>query len=168
MEDRQMNNELTTQESSLVNYNPGNASLLEMRADPARFPRIKTMPRAQVVDGMTRIVTQAFLYRGQAADSTNIQFIASTLVQEFFDGDSKGATNLSLAEIQVVVKRAVLGTDMWLSVASLYKVITDFAKGDAKLNQDQVDAERARKKVRGDHPMVTAYTGAFIRNHKSK
>ena len=168
MEDRQMSNELTTQESSLVNYNTGNASLLEMRADPVRFPRIKTIPREQAVLGMTKIVTQAFLYRGQAADHNNIQFISNALVQELLENDQNGAGNLSLAEIQVVVKRAVLGTDMWLSVASLYKVITDFAKGDAKLNQDQVDAERARKKVRGDHPMVTAYTGAFIRNHKSK
>ena len=168
MEDRQMNNEMTTQESSLVNYNPGNATLLEMRADPARFPRLKYMTREQAVDGMTRIVTQAFLYRGQAADSTNIQFIASTLVQEFFEGNCNGVINLSLAEIQAVVKRAVLGTEIWLSVASLYKVITDFAKGEAQLNQAQVDAEMTRKKVRGDHPMVTAYTGAFIRNHKSK
>lgn len=169
MEDRQMNNELTTQESSLVNYNPGNASLLEMRADPARFPRIKTMPREQAVDGMTRIVTQAFLYRGQAADSTNIQFIASTLVQELLENDQNGAGNLSLAEIQAVVKRAVLTTDMMgINVSSLYKVIVTFVKTEGRLNQEQVDAERIYKQVRGDHPMITAYTGAFIRNHKSK
>ena len=74
-EDRQMSNEI-------VNYNPQGVTLLEMRADSERFPRIKTMPREQAVSGMTRIVSQAFLYRGQAADPANVQFIATALVEE--------------------------------------------------------------------------------------
>ena len=45
MEDRQMSNEMTTTSSSLENFNPGRASLLEMRADPSRFPRLKSVPR---------------------------------------------------------------------------------------------------------------------------
>ena len=83
-----MSNETST---ALVNYNPGNASLLEMRADSDRFPRIKTMPREQAVLGMSKIVSQAFLYRGQAADPTNIQFISSALVNELLEDDKNGA-----------------------------------------------------------------------------
>ena len=49
-EDRQMSNEI-------VNYNPGRASLLEMRADATRFPRINTMSREQAVSGLIRIVS---------------------------------------------------------------------------------------------------------------
>ena len=167
-EDRQMNNELTTSNSALVNYNPGNATLLEMRADSTRFPRIKTMPREQVFDGMTRIVSQAFLYRGQAADATNIQFISSALVQELLE-DTNGAYNLSLAEIQVIVKRAVLNTDMFgISVSSLYKVIISFVKGEGRENQSRVDALRRVKPNPGGMAMLQAATGEFIRNHKSK
>lgn len=170
VEDRQMSNEMTTQSSALVNYNPGKATLLEMRADSTRFPRIKTMPREQAVMGMAKIVSQAFLYRGQAADPTNIQFISSALVQELLDDDKNGAGYLSLAEIQVVVKRAVLGgSEMFgISVASLYKVIIAFVKGEGRENQTRVDALR---RVRPDTPgmaMLTAATGEFIRNHKSK
>ena len=163
-----MSNELTTQDTSLVNYNPGRASLLEMRADSDRFPRIKTMPREQVVDGLTRIVSQAFLYKGQTADKTNIQFISSALVQELLE-DTNGAYNLSLAEIQVIVKRAVLNTEMiGINVSSLYKVIIAFVKGEGRENQSRVDALRRVKPNTGGMAMLQAYTGEFIRNHKSK
>ena len=165
MEDRQMSNETST---ALVNYNPGNASLLEMRADSDRFPRIKTMPREQAVLGMSKIVTQAFLYRGQAADPTNIQFISSALVQELLE-DTNGAYNLSLAEIQVIVKRAVLNTDMMgIKVSSLYKVIIAFVKGEGRENQSRVDALRRVKPNSPGMAMLQAATGDFIRNHKTK
>jgi hypothetical protein len=165
MEDRQMSNETST---ALVNYNPGNASLLEMRADSDRFPRIKTMPREQAVLGMSKIVSQAFLYRGLAADPTNIQFISSALVQELLE-DTNGAYNLSLAEIQVIVKRAVLNTDMMgINVSSLYKVIIAFVKGEGRENQSRVDALRRVKPNPGGMAMLQAATGEFIRNHKSK
>lgn len=160
-----MSNETST---ALVNYNPGNASLLEMRADSDRFPRIKTMPREQAVLGMSKIVSQAFLYRGQAADPTNIQFISSALVQELLE-DTNGAYNLSLAEIQVIVKRAVLNTDMMgINVSSLYKVIIAFVKGEGRENQSRVDALRRVKPNPGGMAMLQAATGEFIRNHKSK
>lgn len=174
-EDRQMNNELTTQSSAMVNYNPGKATLLEMRADSTRFPRIKTIPREQAVMGMAKIISQAFLYRGQAADLTNIQFISSALVDELLEDDKYGAGYLSLAEIQVVVKRAVLGgSEMFgISVASLYKVIMEFVKGEGHRNQQQVLEQRQKETERilkesALAPMLQAYTGEFIRNHKNK
>ena len=175
MEDRQMNNEMTTTSSALENFNPGRASLLEMRADSTRFPRLKSVPREQAVFEMTKIVTQAFLYRGQAADVTTIQFISSSLVDELLADDKYGASSISFAEIQVVVKRAVLGgSEMFgVSVASLYKVIMDFVKGEGHLNQKQVDAlkrqqedQRLRDSVVA--PMLQAYTGEFLRNNKVK
>lgn len=159
--------------NEIANYNPGRASLLEMRADATRFPRIKTMPREQVVFEMSKIVSQAFLYRGQAADPTNIQFISSALVDELLEDDKYGAGYLSLAEIQVVVKRAVLGgSEMFgISVASLYKVIMEFVKGEGHRNQQQVLEQRQKETERilkesALAPMLQAYTGEFIRNHK--
>ena len=166
-----MNNELTPSHPALVNYNPGRASLLEMRQHPEMFPRIKTLPREQAVFEMSKIVSQAFLYRGQAADPTNIQFIASALVQEILDDDKFGASSLSLAEIQVVVKRAVLGeSDMFgISVASLYKVIMEFVKGEGHRNQKQVD--QSKSSTSQSHPgiaMLQAASAGFTKNHKVK
>ena len=167
-EDRQMSNEI-------ANYNPGRASLLEMRADATRFPRIKTMPREQAVFEMSKIVSQAFLYRGQAADLTNIQFISSALVDELLEDDKYGAGYLSLAEIQVVVKRAVLGgSEMFgISVASLYKVIMEFVKGEGHLNQKKIwevrrKEEDKRLQASGLTSMLRAFTGEFLKEHKIK
>ena len=173
MEDRQMSNEMTTTSSSLENFNPGRASLLEMRADPSRFPRLKSVPREQAVFEMTKIVNQAFLYRGQAADPTNIQFISSALVQELLDDDKYGAGYLSLAEIQVVVKRAVLGgSEMFgISVASLYKVIIEYIKGEGHRLQQEV-SERKRKSEQEQiknsviAPMLQAYAGELLNHSK--
>lgn len=159
--------------NEIANYNPGQASLLEMRADATRFPRINTMSREQAVSGLIRIVSQAFLYRGQAADPVNVQFISNALLNELLDDDKYGAGYLSLAEIQVIVKRAVLGgSEMFgISVASLYKVIMEFVKGEGHRNQQQVleqrhkETERILKKS-ALAPMLKAYTGEFIRNNK--
>lgn len=163
-----MNNEI-------VNYNPGQASLLEMRADSSRFPRLKNMPREQAVSGISKIVFQAFLYRGQAADDTNIQFISSALISELLEDDKYGAAYLSLAEIQVVVKRAVLGgSDMFgISVSSLYKVIMDYVKGEGHLNQKKIEemrrsaADRAVK-ASATTPMIQAFSGHFAKTHKTR
>ena len=159
--------------NEMANYNPGQASLLEMRADATRFPRINTMSREQAVSGLIRIVSQAFLYRGQAADPVNVQFISNALLNELLEDDKYGAGYLSLAEIQVIVKRAVLGgSEMFgISVASLYKVIMEFVKGEGHRNQQQVleqrkkDTERILKES-ALAPMLQAYTGEFIRNNK--
>ena len=161
--------------NEIANYNPGQASLLEMRADANRFPRIKAMSREQAVFEMSKIVSQAFLYKGQAADLTNIQFISSALVDELLADDKYGAGFLSLAEIQVVVKRAVLGgSEMFgISVASLYKVIMEFVKGEGHLNQQKIwEARRKEEDKRlqssGLTSMLRAFTGEFLKEHKIK
>ena len=159
--------------NEIANYNPGQASLLEMRADATRFPRINTMSREQAVSGLIRIVSQAFLYRGQAADPVNVQFISDALLNELLEDDKYGAGYLSLAEIQVIVKRAILGgSEMFgISVASLYKVIMEFVKGEGHRNQQQVLEQRKKEKERilkesALAPMLKAYMGEFIRNNK--
>lgn len=159
--------------NEIANYNPGQASLLEMRADATRFPRINTMSREQAVSGLIRIVSQAFLYRGQAADPVNVQFISNALLNELLEDDKYGAGYLSLAEIQVIVKRAILGgSEMFgISVASLYKVIMEFIKGEGHRNQQQVLEQRKKETERilkesALAPMLKAYAGEFIRNNK--
>ena len=160
--------------NEIENYNPGQASLLEMRADATRFPRLKTLPREQAVSGLTRIISQAFLYRGQTADPVNVQFIANALLDELVEDGKYGAGNISLAEIRVVVKRAVLESDMFgISVASLYKVIIEFVKGEGHLNQVKIwEARRKEKDKRlqasGLTPMLRAFTAEFIKEHKIK
>ena len=95
-----MNNNLTTTDNLPMAPETSQASLLEIRMDAKRYPRLHTYTREQAVTEMTKVVSQAFLYKGQAADPTNIQFIACSLVDELrADLDKMGTKHLSFAEI---------------------------------------------------------------------
>ena len=168
-----MNNEMTTTSSQLMTSASSQASLLDMRADAKRFPRIGTFSREQAVLEMSKIVSQAFLYKGQAADPTNIQFISCSLVDELqADLDKLGTRNISFAEISRIVKRSVLQDEMYgVSVASLYKVIVEYVKGEGLKLQQQVKEEQ--NKVQQEYiknsvvaPMLQAYAGQLLKNSK--
>lgn len=141
-----MNNELITTDNALAVQNNAQVTLLDIRKDPKRFPRIGTYQREQAVFEMSKIVSQAFLYKGQSADPTNIQFISCSLVDELqADLDNMGTKHISFGEISRVVKRAVLQDDMYgISVASLYKVIIEYIKGEGHQLQKQLIEERKK------------------------
>ncbi len=168
-----MNNEMTTTNGQLMTPASNQVSLLEMRMDEKRFPRIGAFPREQAVFEMSKIVSQAFLYKGQAADPKNIQFISCALVDELqSDLDKLGTRHISFAEISRVVKRAVLQDDMYgISVASLYKVIIEYIKGEGHRLQQEV-SERKRKSEQEQiknsviAPMLQAYAGEMIKHSK--
>ena len=168
-----MNNEITTTNGQLMTPASNQVSLLEMRMDAKRFPRIGAFPREQAVFEVSKIVSQAFLYKGQAADPKNIQFISCSLVDELqADLDKLGTRHISFAEISRVVKRAVLQDDMYgISVASLYKVIIDYIKGEGHRLQQEV-SERKRKSEQEQiknsviAPMLQAYAGQLLKNSK--
>ena len=168
-----MNNEITTTNGQLMTSASNQVSLLEMRMDEKRFPRIGAFPREQAVFEMSKIVSQAFLYRGQAADPKNIQFISCALVDELqSDLDKLGTRHISFAEISRVVNRAVLQDDMYgISVASLYKVIIEYIKGEGHRLQQEV-SERKRKSEQEQiknsviAPMLQAYAGELLKHSK--
>ena len=140
-----MNNDITTTNGQLMTPASNQVSLLEMRMDENRFPRIGKYTREQAVFEMSKIVSQAFLYKGQAADPKNIQFIACALVDELqSDLDGLGTRNISFEEISRIVKRAILNDDMFLSVSSFYKVIMTYIKGEGHQLQKQVIEERKK------------------------
>ena len=168
-----MNNEMTTTNGQLMTHASNQVSLLEMRMDEKRFPRIGTFSREQAVFEMSKIVSQAFLYKGQAADPKNIQFISCALVDELqSDLDRLGTKHISFGEISRVVKRAVLQDDMYgISVASLYKVIIEYIKGEGHRLQQEV-SERKRKSEQEQiknsiiAPMLQAYAGELLKHSK--
>lgn len=168
-----MNNNLTTTDNLPMTPETSQASLLEIRMDAKRYPRLHTYTREQAVTEMTKVVSQAFLYKGQAADPTNIQFISCSLVDELrADLDKMGTKHLSFAEISRVVKRAVLRDEMYgISVASLYKVIIEYIKGEGHRLQQEV-SERKRKSEQEQiknsviAPMLQAYAGELLKHSK--
>ena len=168
-----MNNEITTTNGQLMTPASNQVSLLEMRMDEKRFPRIGKYSREQAVFEMSKIVSQAFLYKGQAADQKNIQFISCAIVDELqSDLDRLGTRNISFGEISRVVKRAVLQDDMYgISVASLYKVIIDYIKGEGHRLQQEVLRKRRnieKREIKNSivASMLQAYAGQLLKNSK--
>lgn len=148
-------------------------SLLEIRMDSKTYPRLCRYNRDEAVFNMTKIVNQAFLYRGQTTDPSVVSFVSSSLVDEILQETKWGAKYLSFEEISRIIKKAVLESDIYISVSSLYKVIIDFCKGEG--NRIQREAQELKRKQEEESlrnsvvaPMLQAYTGEFIKNHKVK
>lgn len=144
--------------------------MLDMRLDPERFPRLKHYKREDAVVQMSRIVSQAFMYKGQMADDNNVRYISNALVDELLAA-SFGAENITFGEISVVVKRAVLGEEMYgISVSSLFKVIMDYCKGEGTRLQAEAKEihQRRRLAASGLNPLIQAAAGQFIKNQNQK
>ena len=88
------------------------------------------------------------------------------------DLDKLGTRNISFAEISRIVKRSVLQDEMYgISVASLYKVIIEYIKGEGHRLHQQV-AEMRRKREEREiknsviAPMLQAYAGELLKHSK--
>lgn len=117
---------------TLARYNV-KLDLVEVRRNPAAFPRIKDTEYKEAVEKMTEIVYAAFFYRGQEIIVSQIKLIASALVAELMADTKYGLKNISWTEIGVAVRAAVLGAgkEMFgVSVASLYAAILDYVNGE--------------------------------------
>lgn len=158
-----MSNEITTQVQQ--------PSLLDIRMDSKRYPRICRIPKDEATKAMVKIVSQAFLYRGQTADPNIIGFTASALVDELLQEEKYRAKFLSMEEIAIVIRKAVLETDIYISVSSLYKAVIEYCKGEGTRLQNE--ASKIRRQKEEDTlrqsviaPMLQAYTGELIKNTK--
>lgn len=161
------------EKSELIKATPRPATLLDMRLDPERFPRLKNYSREDAVVQMSRIVSQAFMYKGLMADDNNVKFISGALVDELMSA-SFGAENITFGEISIVVKRAVLGeSEMYgISVSSLFKVIMEYCKGEGTRLQEEAKEIHQRRKLAayratGVNPLIQAAAGKFINNQKN-
>lgn len=153
-----MSNELTT---------TGAVSLVDIRRDKERFPRLCSMPVKESVAKVSEIVAKAFMYRGQQADPVNISFISMNLVEELLQERVYGARFITIEEISRAVKKAILGGSemMGINVASLYKVVMEYVKGEGHLADKEAKEKRQDSQT---NPMVLAYSGKLLRNSKIK
>ena len=157
-----MSNELTIFEGK-------QPTLLEIRMDSKKYPRLCRIERNEAIRKMTIIVNTAMMYRGQTADATGVSLISSSLVDELLAEEKYGARFLSIEEIAIIVKKAVLETD----VSTLYRAVLDFCKGEgSRINREAATIKRKQDEdsLRNSvvAPMLQAYTGAFINEHKVK
>ena len=146
---------------------PANASLLDMRRDAKHFPRVGAVSRDVAIVQMSKIVSEAFMLKGQTADASNIGYISTNIVDELqADLDRKGTRNISFAEISRIIRRAILNDEMFgISVATLYKVIMGYINGEGHDLQEQVNTQGGFIPAEVT-PMIEAYTGQLLKNAK--
>lgn len=148
--------------NDLVTIGPANATLRQMRANPAAFPRVKAVSSEQAIAELAKMVTQAIMYRGQTPDRNNVAFIAQNLYAEIMDDKVYGAGSLSFAEIAKAIKRAVLADEMFgVNVATLYKAVLEYAKTEGHDCQLEIWKDNERR-LRAEQDEIAGLLEAHV------
>lgn len=135
-------NQLTTQ--------TGNATLVDIRSDNRRFPRLHSYERQEAVRQMNIIILMAFQFRGQQADVPTITQMSNSLIDILNEDEyGIGTRFLSFEEIKRVVRKAVLGQgkEMYgISVSSLFQALADYCKGEGRMADKEAKEIAAKQR----------------------
>ena len=115
------------------------------------------------------------MYKGQEIDESKADFTARNLQSELMSEEQYGAKFVTLEEIRRAVKKAVLtDTEMYgINVASLYKVILNYVKGEGhQADSAAHELVRAKRKAiahgNAAETMLQVYAGKLNNNFKHR
>ena len=151
-------NQLTTQ--------TGQATLVDIRSDNRRFPRLHTYKREDAIGQMNIIILMAYQFRGQSADVSTITQMSASLIDVLLEDEYRiGTKFLSFEEIKRVVRRAVLGQgrEMFgISVSSIFQALADYCKGEGRL------ADQEAKEIVSKQREIKSSILAVIGGHSAE
>lgn len=155
-----MANELTT-----YIENP-RASLVDIRADNIRFPRLHTYSREKGVENMLLCVLKAYTLFGIEADKIAAGNLAIELYNELMaDPEGVKTYNLSFEEIVRAIKKAAMGGSVEfygkISFHFLYRAIMHYVKGEGL----QANQQMLRKKEAEKIQMVESAASLIVAPH---
>lgn len=159
-------NNLTTQQ-------PAKATLVEIRTDNKRFPRLHTYRKEDAVSQMNMIIMMAFQLRGQQADVQTILQMSATLIDILNEDEyGIGTQYLSFEEIKRVIRRASLGQsrEMYgISVSSLFQALADYCKGEGRMADKEAKEIAANQREMRNSiiaPMIQGRIEEMLQNSK--
>jgi hypothetical protein len=162
-------NELTQQQRQMA-VAPQKASLLEIRTDSRKFPRLYTYRREDAVNLMNGVILMAYQYRGQQADTCTIVQMSSSLIDILLEDEfAIGTRYISFEEIKRIVKKAVLGQgkEMFgISVSSIFQAIADYCKGEGRVASQQAREVAAKQRELKDSiiaPMIEGMAAQMLK-----
>ena len=168
-----MNNLTNSGQPSVVSSTPGKASLVEIRTNNKKFPRLHTYLRDDAINNMNMIIMMAFQFRGQQTDVQTVLQISTSLIDILNEDEyGIGTKYISFEEIKRVVKKAVLGQgkEMFgISVSSIYQAIADYCKGEGRVADKQAKEIASRQReIRNSiiAPMLQGYSKEIIQRSK--
>jgi hypothetical protein len=149
------------------------ATLVDIRTDNKRFPRLHTYRREDAIAQMNMIIMMAFQYRGQQADTQTIILMSSSLIDILNEDEyGIGTKFLSFEEIKRVVRKAALGQskEMYgISVSSLFQALADYCKGEGRMaNQQAREIAANHREMRNSiiAPMIQGRIEEMLQNSK--
>lgn len=120
---------------------PAQVTLVDIRTDNKRFPRLYTITREDSISQMNMILMMAFQYRGQQTDAQSIFQMSSSLIDLLNEDEyGIGTKYLSFEEIKRIVRKAALGQskEMYgISVSSIYQALADYCRGEGRMADQQ-------------------------------
>ena len=154
---------------------PAGVSLVDIRSDAKTYPRIKHLAAQQATARLQQVVAMAYAYTGRPAEGNRIEVVAAALYNELMeDKRGLGTANITIEEIGHAVKTAILDgeDDMYISVASLYKAVCNYAAGEGNDAQKAayqriVDQRKAQLAASPVGAMLETYAGRMLGNAKS-
>ena len=160
-------NNLTTQQ-------PVKATLMEIRTDNKKFPRLHTYRREEAVNQMNIIILMAFQFRGQQTDVATITQMSNSLIDILNDDEyGIGTKYLSFEEIKRVVRKSVLGQgkEMYgISVSSIFQALADYCKGEGRMADKEAREIASRQKelkMSIVAPFLQGYTGEMMQKSRT-
>ena len=139
------------------------ATLVDIRTDNKRFPRLYTYKREEAMPQMNMIIMMAFQFRGQQADTLTIVQMSSSLIDILNDDEfGIGTKFLSFEEIKRVVRKAALGQgkEMYgISVSSLFQALAEYCKGEGRMANTQAREIAAKQRETKDAIMASMIQG---------
>ena len=150
------------------------ATLVDIRTDNKRFPRLHTYRREEAVTQMNVIILMAFQLRGQNADVQTIMQMSTSLI-EILNEDEYGIGTkfLSFEEIKRVVRKAALGQsrEMYgISVSSIFQALADYCKGEGRMaDKEAKEIVSKRKDIRESiiAPLLQGYSGEMLQKSRT-
>ena len=126
------------------------ATLVDIRTDNKRFPRLHSYQREDAIAQMNMIIMMAFQFRGQQADTLTILQLSSSLIDILNEDEyGIGTRFLSFEEIKRVVRKAALGQgkEMYgISVSSLFQALADYCKGEGRMADKEAKEIAAKQR----------------------
>lgn len=154
---------------------PQDVSLVDMRADSRRFPRLATIDQETAQHRLQSIVAMAYTYTGRQYQPADLTLVAHGLYTELMlDEDGVGTKNISVEEIGYAIRRTVLSTEMYgINVVSLYKAVRAYCVGEGHYAQQQANERRAAErkaqlKATPAGAMLESYAGQILLNTHTK
>jgi hypothetical protein len=154
---------------------PAKATLVEIRTDNVKYPRLHTYRREEAISQMNMIIMMAFQYRGQQADVQTIMQMSASLIDILLEDEyGIGTKYLSFEEIKRVIRRASLGQgrEMYgISVSSLFQALADYCRGEGRSADKEAKEVVARQReVRNSiiAPMIQGRVEEMLNHSKIK